>query len=597
MTTRVAACCRVSTDSDDQKNSLENQKKYFGEYIDRDMVDTFDRNNYKLLQTLHGLIRDWEHEVVELKQATNSFSQHDIGKYFSAISNEANLKSLQYGWLVFGVDNKTKQIANTCYRDTQGLNTLKHEIAQNATGGITFIDIYEVYNGDDRIVMFKIPAAITATPTAWKGHWYGRDGESLVALSQEEIDRIRGQVHRDWSKQLIENSNIERLDREAVQIARAGYKEKHNSDFISAETDKMSDEEFLTKLKLIVSGKLTNAAMVLLGNPDHDNLLDVPVSAMWRLHGSKDRMKDYEHFNIPFITLSDRMYEKIRNLTYRYMPNHLTLDTSITKQYDKDLIKELLHNCIAHMSYTSGGRIYLDELEDMLIISNPGTFIPGDVREVLKPGYTAPFNRNQLLANTMVNFKLIDSAQWGIRKVYDTQRERYFPLPDYDFSTNDKVAVTIHGKVLDKNYTELLFARSDLDLDTVYLLDRVQKSLTLDKAQYQELRRLGVIEGKAPNAYVSLSVAKIIDERTQYTKNKAMDDQYYKDLMISYLGQWGKGKRSDFIELLGSKLPDVLSEKQKVNKVRNYLSSLHRDGIIERDEKNQRTGAWQLTKK
>ena len=35
MTTRVAAYCRVSTDRDDQKNSLENQKKYFSEYIER----------------------------------------------------------------------------------------------------------------------------------------------------------------------------------------------------------------------------------------------------------------------------------------------------------------------------------------------------------------------------------------------------------------------------------------------------------------------------------------------------------------------------------------------------------------------------------
>jgi len=476
------------------------------------------------------------------------------------------------------------------------LDKLKHEIAQNSTGGITFIDIFEVYDGDFRIVMFKIPAAVTAVPTAWKGHWYGRDGESLVALSQDEIDRIRGQVHRDWSKQIIEKSSIKHLDSLAVQIARKGYKEKHNSEFVSAEIDRMSDEEFLTKIKLIVNSRLTNAAMVLLGNPDHDNLLDVPVSAMWRLHGSKERMKDYEHFSMPFITLADRMYEKIRNLTYRYMPNHLTLDTAITKQYDKDLIRELLHNCIAHQSYTSGGRIYLDELEDILIISNPGSFIPRDVREVLKPGYTAPFNRNQLLANTMVNFKLIDSAQWGIRKVYDTQRERYFPLPDYDFNTPDKVAVTVYGKVLDKNYTELLFARSDLDLEIVYLLDCVQKKLPLEKEQYQMLRKLGVVEGKVPNVYVSLSVADVIDERPQYTKNKAMDDQYYKDLIIRYLQQFESGKKADFVKLLSDKLSDVLDDKQKAHKVRNLLMSMSRSGLIIHVGENQRTGSWGLAK-
>jgi ATP-dependent DNA helicase RecG len=66
-------------------------------------------------------------------------------QYFSAISNEASLKGLQCGWLVFGVCNKTRKIVGTDYRDTRGLETLKHEIAQNTTGGITFIDIFEVY--------------------------------------------------------------------------------------------------------------------------------------------------------------------------------------------------------------------------------------------------------------------------------------------------------------------------------------------------------------------------------------------------------------------------------------------------------------------
>lgn len=158
--------------------------------------------NEELLLILNGLISNWENEVVEFKQATNNFKLNEIGQYFSAISNEANLKGLQYGWLVFGVHDKTKAIVGTDYRDTHGLETLKHEIAQNTTGGITFIDIFEVNytTGNDfcRVIMFKIPAAVTAMPTAWKNHWYGREGESLGALSVEELDRIRGQVHRDW---------------------------------------------------------------------------------------------------------------------------------------------------------------------------------------------------------------------------------------------------------------------------------------------------------------------------------------------------------------------------------------------------------------
>ena len=109
------------------------------------------------------------------------------------------------------------------------------------------------------------------------------------------------------------------------------------------------------------------------------------------------------------------------------------------------------------------------------------------------------------------------------------------------------------------------------------------------------LRKLGVVEGKVPNVFVSLSVAKVIDERPQYTKNKAMDDQYYKDLIINYLQQFGNGTKDDFIRLLSDKLSDVLDDKQKDNKVRSLLRALHNSSLIERTTQNKRSGEWRLT--
>ena len=560
------------------------------------MADIDNTTNNELLQILRKLIHSWEYEVVEFKQASNDYSQNEIGKYFSAISNEANLKGLQYGWLVFGVDNKTRTVQNTDYRDTPRLESLKHEIAINATGGITFTDIFEVYDGGNRVVMFKIPAAVTAIPTGWKGHFYGREGESLSPLSLEELDRIRRQVKRDWSKQIIENSSIGYLDQAAIKTARENYKIKQNREHISAEIDAMSDEAFLSKLKLIVGGKLTNAAMVLLGNPDCDNILDSPVRLMWRLYGSNNMVKDYAEFKIPFITVVDKAYEKIRNLVYRYMPNQMTLFPIETQQYDTSLLRELLNNCIAHQEYTLGGRIYLDEFEDMVTISNPGSFIPGDIQKVLEIGYRAPYYRNQLLADAMKDFNMIDTVQMGIRKVFNIQRSRYFPLPDYYLQVANEVSVRIYGKILDENYTRLLFWRDDLTLDTVFLLDRIQKKLSIEKEQYRSLRKIGVVEGKAPNVYVSSSIAEIINERAQYTKNRAMNNQYYTDLIISYLEKFGSGTKADFNVLLCDKLSDVLSDKQKEKKVSNLLASMSRDGCIVFSGENKSTAKWTLTK-
>lgn len=239
----------------------------------------------ELLHTLEELIEKWETEVVEFKEPNNDYDKDKIGKYFSAISNEANLKGLQHGWLVFGVRNKDKYIVGTNYRNTKGLDTLKHEISLGTTGGISFIDIYEVFpiiDGEKRrVIMFQIPAASAAIPTGWNNHFYGRNGESLGALSVEELDRIRGQEKKDWSKQTIADATIDHLDKNAIALARQKYKEKMNKPHISAEIDAMDDITFLTKLKLIINGKLTNAAMLLLGNEDYDYLFPSPPEASW----------------------------------------------------------------------------------------------------------------------------------------------------------------------------------------------------------------------------------------------------------------------------------------------------------------------------
>lgn len=554
--------------------------------------------NVDLIATLNSLIVNWETEVVEFKEANKDYDKDKIGQYFSAISNEANLKSLQYGWLIFGVRNKDKKIIGSEYRNKKGLDTLKLEIAQGTTGSISFIEIFEVYplvDGEEkRVVMFQIPAAATAIPTGWHDHFYGRNGESLGALSVEELDRIRGQEKKDWSKQLIEDATLDCLDKNAIALARQKYKEKMNRPHITGEVDKMTDEQFLTKIKLMIGGKLTNAAMVLLGNEDFDYLFNTPPEISWRLFDSKDCVKDYAIFKVPFITASERAFEKIRNLTYRYMPSQLTLFPTETRQYDIWLLRELMNNCIAHSDYTIGGRIYLNEFEDKLILTNPGTFLPGGIEPILQPSYNPPFYRNQLLAETMVKLNMIDTQAMGIRRVFRIQQEKFFPLPDYDFSVPRQISVTVYGKVLDENYSRVLFENPDFDLSTVYLIDRVQKHAPISKEAIKELRRLGVIEGKAPNIYVSAKVAESTDTKAQYVKNKGFDDEYYKKLIISYIETYEKGKKKDFIELLADKLPDTMDEKQKNSKVRNLLGSLKNEGRITTDSENKRLANWIL---
>lgn len=555
-------------------------------------------------EILEMLMERWEYEIVEFKEAKGGYDTDKIGRYFSAISNEANLRQQQYGWLIFGVgeQNKEKQVVGTSFKkgDKSLLERFKYEISRDTANGMTFYDIIEIYpsvNGKEhRVLMFKIPAAATGIPTDWKTNYYERAGESLVPLKQYKIDAIRSQERRDWSKQVLEQAGIEHLDKDAIALAREKYKEKMNQEHISKEVDAMTDAQFLTKIKLMINDKITHAGMLLLGNSDYDYMFQSAPGIMWRLYGADNMDRDYAVFKIPFINVVDKVFAKVRNLTYRYMPNQMTLFTMETEQYDSWLMRELLNNCIAHTNYQLGGRIYVNEFEDRLKFTNPGDFIPQKIENVLEASYSPPFYRNQLLAESMAAFHMIDTATLGIRRAYNIQKAKYFPMPDYNVSSGTQVEVTIYGKTLNDSYMHILYDHQDLDLQTVFLLDRIQKGLSVEKEDVDRLRSQKLVEGRLTSLYLSASAAKSIDESTAYIKNKGFDDKYYKDLVVEYIKQYGKAKKKDIRELLWDKLPDALSDAQKEHKVSNLLAALRKTNVIDTDSANQQRSYWILKK-
>ena len=553
-------------------------------------------------EILENLMERWEYVTVEFKEAKSNYDTDKIGRYFSALSNEANLKQQQYGWLIFGVSerDKIKHVVGTAYKQGEQslLEKFKYEISRDITNGMTFYEIKEIFpivNGKRlRVLMFKVPAAATGIPTDWRTNYYERSGESLVPLKQYKIDAILSQERNDWSIQVIEVATIDNLDKTSINLAREKYKEKMNQEHISKEVDEMTDEEFLTKVKLLIGGKVMNAGMLLLGSADYDYLMTSAPSIMWRLYGADGSDKDYEIFKIPFINVVDKVFSKVRNLTYRYMPNQLTLFPMETEQYNSWLIRELLNNCIAHTNYQLGGRIYVNEFEDKIKFTNPGDFIPQKIENVLEVSYNPPFYRNQLLAESMVVFHMIDTATLGIRRAFNIQKAKYYPMPDYNISSGTQIEVTVYGKILDDNYMHILYDHQDLDLQTVFLLDRVQKGLSLDKADVDKLRAAKLVEGRITSLFLSASASKSMDDSAGYIKNKGFNDKYYKDLIVEYLKKYHKAKRRDIKLLLWEKLPDSLSDKQKENKIHNILTAMKKSNIIQLDSDNQQISNWIL---
>lgn len=526
-----------------------------------------------------------ETECVEFKEAKTQYDFGKLGKYFSALSNEANLKHQESAWLLFGIKDKPvpRPIVGTEYRKNKAdLDSLKAEIANKTTNRITFTEIYEIDYPEGRVIAFQIPPAPKGFPIAWEGHYYGRDGEEIGALNLVEVETIRNQNNKiDWSAQIIPTATIDDLEPKAITKAREEYKEKNQRK--ASECDTWDDVTFLNKAKVTIQGKITNTAILLLGKEESVHFINPAVAKIsWILKDEHNVERDYEHFGVPFLLNSSEVFSRIRNLTYRYIKDDSLFPTEV-KMYDAFVIREALHNCIAHQDYNLQGRITVVEKPDELIFSNVGSFLPKNIETVIEQDAPQEYYRNQFLADAMVNLNMIDTIGSGIKRMFLKQKERFFPMPDFDLSDPNKVVVKIAGRIWDENYTKLLMSKTDLDLKTVVLLDRVQKSQAIEDNEIKFLKNQMLIEGRKPNLFVSASVANITGEKAEYIKNKAFDDEYYKKLILSFLQKYKKGIKEDFTTLLFDKLSDSLNENQKRDKVKNLIQSLKRDGKIRLD--------------
>ena len=555
------------------------------------MIYTEEKLKYKI----KNMIENTENEVVEFKEARTNYSFNDMGKYFSALSNEANIRDSQEAWIIFGVaDNK--EIIGTEFRKMKGsLQSLKKEITNGTNEKLTFLEIYELNINGHRIIAFQIPPAIRGIPTTWQGAAYAREHESLCPLPMNKLDLIRSQTGVDWSKEIVKGATIDDLDESAIKRARELFSKRqgdrvNDRDFL----DKLSDIELLNKAGITIKDKITRTALILLGKSESAEFFDGFIPRItWTLYNADNSIKAYEHFDMPMLLAVDRVYSKIRNERYRYIAGQQTLFPDEVNQYEPELIKEVINNCIAHQDYRMRGKINVEEFEDRVVFINEGNFIPETIENALEPGYKPPYYRNAFLCNAMTNLYMIDTNSMGIPRIYKIQRDKCFPLPTYDLSVVDRVKVTIYGKILDNNYTQLLHSDTELDMGTIFLLDKIQKREIITKDNFKLLRKRGLVEGRYPNIYVSFKIADIVGQRVEYVRNKGLDDDICKQLIKKALEKMGQASKQELMDILDRALPNVLTDEQKSRKVSNLLQSMKNENIVKVEGKT-RHSKWSL---
>lgn len=559
-----------------------------------------DQSTLSVLQRLLDLPR--EQATVEFK--SNWDLADDIGEYISALSNAAALNGHDRAWIVWGIDDATKVIKSTTFDPfTQKVKTDKPGANQQLIMWLQFMtqpradfQFHEVFHLGGRVVLLEIHPARSA-PIAFKQVRHIRIDSNKVKLSEHSDKEARlwallG-LKDDWSGEVVLGATLDDLDPEALAAARLRYIEfcvrgepdARRHDAIRKEITNFSLETLLNKARVTKQGRITRSALLLLGKDEAAHFLS-PVDAKisWVLRDANNGTMTSHPFGMPFLLATDRVFERIRNVTLDHMPDGTLFPTPV-QQYDAWVVREALHNCVAHQDYLLGGKINVVEHPDKLVLTNLGQFIPQSVEWMLEHQSPPEHYRNQWLIDGMIRLRMIEQAGSGIRRMFVTQRDRFFPLPDYTFDLSpqgfSRVELVIQGQILDTKFARVVMTRTDLSLKEVLLLDRVQKGQPLASADMKALRDLGLLEGRAPKLFISSKVADAVGQKARYIHNRGFDDKYYQKLVLGYLQEYGKATRSELDDLLLTKLPNILTPEQKANKVRNLLQSMRRDGLMQ----------------
>lgn len=538
---------------------------------------------------------EWK-EWRSLKQNIAGRDGKDLVSYVSALAN------MDGGCVVIGAEDRTLEVTGIQDFGDYTAENVVHRILGRTPGLPPMgLRIEELHASDTGAIIWlvQVPRHAPRQPVLAHDKAWQRDGDSLVELREDRRRAILAEhlTGEDWSAVVVPLSTLTDLDDAAIAKAREKYFEKHQREAWATQIAQWGVEKLLDKIGLTIHGRITRACLLLLGQPERASALlsPNPVEITWKVPAERVA----EHFHPPFLLTTTAVAQHIRNPNIKLFPANELLAVTLPRYDTHTVLLEGLHNCLAHQDYAQCGRIVVEESAGLVRMINLGGFFDGRPEDYASGARTPERYRNDRLAKAMSEVGMIDKVGYGIYDMVQAQRRRFLPLPDYEGSSPLRTVFNVYGQQIDENYSTLLMERSDLPLEQVIWLDRVQKKQKVDALHIAQLRKAGLIEGRKPNYFVSAQVANATDRRPEYTLNKGLDDHYYKRLILQHIERFKSVPAPEIRALLLGKLPDSLTATQKQVKIKNLLATLRvtgLDGLKITTSGSGKGARWELAK-
>ena len=533
---------------------------------------------------------EWK-EWRSLKSNISGRKGEDLVSYISALAN------MDGGCIVVGVQDKT--LAVTGIQDFADYTTenLLHRVLAKTPGLPSMgLRVQELQASDTGAIVWLVEVPchaprelVLAHDKAWQ-----RDGDSLTVLRDDRRHAILREhlAGEDWSAAVVQDATLADLDEAAIAKARAKFFEKHQREKWAAQIAQWSVEELLNRVGLTIHGRITRACLLLLGQPECATALlsPNPAEITWKV--AAERVA--EHFYPPFLLTTTEVAQRIRNPNIKLFPANELLAVTLPRYDTNTVLLEGLHNCVAHQDYAQCGRIVVEESAGLVRMINLGGFFDGKPEDYASGTRTPGLYRNERLAKAMAEVGMIDKVGFGIHDMVQAQRRRFLPLPDYEGSSAVRTVFNVYGQEIDENYSHWLMERTDLPIEHVLWLDRLQKKHKLDAAQVAELRRAGLVEGRSPKLHISARMAVAMGQEVEYLNHKGLDSKHYRGLVLELLA-FGPQPRAKINAMLLPKLPaSIATGSSQRTYIKNLLQDMVREQLIENAGGATQAALWRL---
>ncbi len=383
-------------------------------------------------------------------------------------------------------------------------------------------------------------------------------------------------LYADWSGNVVADATVRGLDPEAIRVARASYASRYPDSV--GELSSWDDTEFLNRAHVFKRGRVTNAALILLGKGGSERMLPGGIGIRWRLIDTSGTVVDTRVFDGPMILTARNAVSMIRNPACRIGTGDRVRDVGT---YRTSTLLEAVYNSIAHQDYSSGGMVDIIEREgESVTVMNRGAF-PNNSPESFVTGRPQTGSRtNPFLFGAMSGIGLVSGVQAGIRGMYLSQAYRHFPMPRYSF-TDDTVVLTIPG-IRSGEYVRVLDSRDDLDISVLMDLNSISCGRFVPERRLIQLERRGLIS--IDGGVVSITS----DSGTMSMFTRGTD----RDAVMEMISELGSVNRADVAAMLSARDPKGLSDEQMSVKATNLLQSMRREGLIVKAEGSTKSARY-----